>query len=198
MAKTFELEQLLSELTGEVSEVVNCISNAAQLSNEALNVQPLPGKWSVAQVVEHLNTYNRYYIPLMQKALRTSRTGNGMFKSGWLGEYFTKSMYSEVKTSNRVANKMSAMKGHIPGDKMNGHAVLNEFLSAQNELLQLLEAMRGKDLAGVKIPITISRFIKIRLGDAARFLVAHQVRHLLQVKNTLKAISAEKQIFEFA
>lgn len=181
---------MLAELAGEVRQVTNVLTNAGRMGNEMLNRQPQPGKWSVAQVVEHLNTYNRYYIPYMQKAVATAGSGNGTFEPGWLGEYFTKSMYSEVRTSNKVANKMSAMKGHIPADLLDGPAVIAEFLNAQNELLQLLEVMAGKDLAGTKIPITISRFIKIRLGDAARFLVAHQVRHLLQVSNTLKAIGA--------
>ncbi|WP_315818041.1 DinB family protein [Paraflavitalea speifideaquila] len=30
--------------------------------------QPAAGKWSVAQAIEHLNSYGRYYLPLMQKA----------------------------------------------------------------------------------------------------------------------------------
>jgi len=188
MAMEVELNKMLSTLAGEVQEMINCISDAAKLNDEVLNTQPQPGKWSVAQVMEHLNTYNRYYMPLMQKALGSVHSGNGTFKPGWLGEYFTKSMYSEVKTSGRVANKMSAMKGHIPAEKLEGRKVIAEFLDAQKALLQLLRDMEGKDLASVKIPITISRFIKIKLGDAARFLVAHQVRHLLQVKNTMRAI----------
>lgn len=190
MAGRFDTDKMLSELEREVAQVTDSISGAAKLGNDGLNTQPAPGKWSVAQVVEHLNTYNRYYIPYMQKMLGQARSGNGSFKPGWLGEYFTKSMYSEVKTANRVANKMSAMKGHIPEDRLDGVAVIGEFVAAQRQLSELLMAMKGKDLASVKIPITISRFIKISLGDAARFLVAHQVRHLLQVKNTMRAIGA--------
>lgn len=177
---------MLTELAGEVTMVLETIRNASAAGGELLNTPPQPGKWSVAQIVEHLNTYNRYYIPRMQKALGMARKGNGTFSPGWLGNYFTKSMYSEVKTANKVANKMSAMKGHIPAEKLDAPEVMAEFLAAQKELLQLLKDMEGKDLASVKIPITISRFIKIKLGDAARFLVAHQVRHLLQVSNTVK------------
>ena len=181
---------MLTELAGEVTMVMETIRNASLAGGELLNSPPQPGKWSVAQIVEHLNTYNRYYIPYMQRALGTAQKGNGTFSPGWLGNYFTKSMYSEVKTANKVANKMSAMKGHIPAERLDAAAVTEEFIEAQQQLLALLEAMRGKDLAGVKIPITISRFIKIRLGDAARFLVAHQVRHLLQVNNAMRAIGA--------
>lgn len=190
MAGKIDTNKMLSELDREVTEVTNSISGAATLGNDRLNTQPSPGKWSVAQVVEHLNTYNRYYIPYIQKMMGVAKKGDGTFKPGWLGAYFTKSMYSEVKTANRVANKMSAMKGHIPPERLDAAAVIEEFIGAQKELLELLAAMKGKDLASVKVPITISRFIKISLGDAARFLVAHQVRHLHQVTNTMKAIGA--------
>lgn len=190
MAGKMETDKMLAELAAEVMTVTKTIADCTGLSNEMLNAQPSAGKWSLAQVVEHLNTYNRYYIPLMQQTLPTAGTGSGTYKPGWLGDYFTKSMYSEVKTANRVANKMSAMKGHIPDARLDGAKVISEFVVAQSQLSELLMAMKGKDLASVKIPITISRFIKISLGDAARFLVAHQVRHLLQVKNAMQAIGA--------
>jgi uncharacterized damage-inducible protein DinB len=41
------------------------------------------------------------------------------------------------------------------------------------------------------VPISIAKFIKIRLGDTFRFLIAHQQRHFAQVANTLKALGVE-------
>jgi hypothetical protein len=99
-------------------------------------------------------------------------------------------MYSQVKTTGAVTNKMSAMKGHIPTETLDAAKVLNEFLADQRKLLELLEQMKRIDMASVRIPITISRFITIKLGDAIRFLVAHEVRHFSQIERTLEAISS--------
>ncbi len=190
MARTFDSMELIDSLSAEVNTIVQRITELSALSNEQLNKQPARDKWSVAQIVEHLNTYDRYYIPLasqmLNKAVRVS--GNKQFKPGWLGEYFVKSMYSQVKTTGAVTNKMSAMKGHIPSETLDATKVLNEFLVDQRKLLALLEQMKGVDIASVRIPITISKFITIKLGDAIRFLVAHEVRHFSQIERTLEAI----------
>jgi signal transduction histidine kinase len=43
------------------------------------------------------------------------------------------------------------------------------------------------DLSSARIPISISAWIKISLGDAIRFLVAHQIRHQLQMRKAFAA-----------
>ena len=34
----------------------------------------------------------------------------------------------------------------------------------------------------------ISKFIRLKLGDAFRFLVAHEQRHMIQARNTIKSL----------
>ena len=192
MAHTFDPKELIDSLSAEVNNIVQRITELSTLSNEQLNKQPAPGKWSVAQIVEHLNTYDRYYIPLASQGLKKAGrvSGKKQFKPGWLGEYFVKSMYSQVKTTGAVTNKMSAMKGHIPSEALDATKVLSEFIAGQRKLLALLEQMKGVDMESVRIPITISKFITIKLGDAIRFLVAHEVRHFSQIERTLEAIGS--------
>ncbi len=192
MARTFDSMELIDSLSAEVNTIVQRITELSALSNEQLNKQPAPGKWSVAQIVEHLNTYDRYYIPLASQMLnKVGRvSGKKQFKPGWLGEYFVNSMYSQVKTTGAVTNKMSAMKGHIPSETLDATKVLSEFIADQRKLLELLEQMKDVDIASVRIPITISKFITIKLGDAIRFLVAHEVRHFSQIERALQAIGS--------
>ena len=179
--------ELLNQLTTEVNEVLQTASKIAKLDEKSLNMQPAPGKWSMAQVIEHLNTYNRYYLPLVAKRMPAARKtqGNATYKPGWLGDYFVKSMYSDVKTKGVIANKMSAMKGHIPDTLLNGKTTIAEFIADGEQLLLLLDAAKQVDMSSVKIPITIARWIKISMGDALRFLIAHQVRHMHQINNLL-------------
>ena len=179
--------ELLHQLTAEVNDVLQTAQKLGRLDETTLNMQPAPGKWSMAQVIEHLNTYNRYYLPLVAKRMPAARKiqGNATYKPGWLGDYFVKSMYSDVKTKGVIANKMSAMKGHIPDAVLNGKNVIAEFIADGEQLLLLLDAAKQVDMSSVKIPITIARWIKISMGDALRFLIAHQVRHIHQINNLL-------------
>jgi uncharacterized damage-inducible protein DinB len=179
--------ELLNELTAEVNDVLQTAAKVAALDDATLNMQPAPGKWSMAQVVEHLNTYNRYYLPLITKRMPAARkvAQNVDYKPGWLGDYFARSMYSDIKTKGVVVNKMSAMKGHVPDGVLNGREVINEFVTDCQLLLGLLEAARQVDMSSVKIPITIARWLKISMGDALRFVIAHMVRHMHQINNIL-------------
>jgi uncharacterized damage-inducible protein DinB len=191
MAKGINQQELLLQLRQEVTSILDTVNGFSAYGETKLNTPPAAGKWSIAQVVEHLNTYSRYYIPLIAKSVKQARAATGnTFTPGWLGNYFVRSMYSEVKTSKNVANKMSAMKGHIPPPSLNAAATLKEFTEAQQQLLHLLDAMMNVDMSSTRIPITISRLIKISFGDALRFLVAHQVRHQLQMQQVANTILA--------
>jgi len=153
-------------------------------------VQPSPDKWSAAQVIEHLNTYNRYYLPEIGKGI--SKSGKDLsastaeFTPGWFGAYFTKMM--RPTADGRIKNKMKALKNHRPAAALDVKQVLDEFIRKENLLLQLLQDARTVHMGKLRIPISISRFIKLKLGDTFNFLIAHQQRHFLQLNRTLEAV----------
>ena len=153
-------------------------------------VQPSPDKWSAAQVIEHLNTYNRYYLPEIGKGI--SKSGKDLsastaeFTPGWFGAYFTKMM--RPTADGRIKNKMKTLKNHRPAAALDVKQVLDEFIRKENLLLQLLQDARTVHMGKLRIPISISRFIKLKLGDTFNFLIAHQQRHFLQLNRTLEAV----------
>jgi len=57
---------------------------------------------------------------------------------------------------------------------------LGTFTGQLNEMLQLLKLAAGTDLTKVKTGISISPFIKLRLGDTLRVVIYHNERHLRQ------------------
>jgi uncharacterized damage-inducible protein DinB len=192
MAK-FKSEELLSELTQDVQR----IKDAAQFFTAADKNKMVycleKGRWSVVQVLEHLNAYNLHYLPLIEKELSViSYDDKAWFTSGYWGEKFTKMMKPvdvfEIKNKMKTTKKMS-----FP-NSLNVDTVLNEFLAGQDKMLQLLQLAKGKDLGKIHIPITLSKLIKMRLGDTFRFLIAHEQRHMIQARNTIKetGISTDK------
>lgn len=51
-------------------------------------------------------------------------------------------------------------------------------------LRYLLELAKNADLVKVKTSISLTKLIKLRLGDTFRFLVNHIERHVLQAQQT--------------
>lgn len=186
--KRMQSNQLLDRLEADTKQIILTLHYLLQEDPGVLTQQPAAGKWSVAQVVEHLNSYGRYYLPLIQQGLKQSTyPANASFTPGWLGDYFTKSMLP--KEDGRIPNKMQAPKDHRPAPDVDSFTVLNEFMIQEKLLLELLQQARAANLNKIRIPISIAKFIKIKLGDTFRFLIAHHQRHFVQVSNTLQAVS---------
>jgi uncharacterized damage-inducible protein DinB len=152
------------------------------------------GNWSVAQVLEHMNMYNRYYLPVIERSMvHISRDTNSWFVPGFWGNYFTKMMMP--KNVYDIKNKMKASKHYIPEKSVNVEAVFKEFLQHQNKLLQLLEVSRRRNLNTIRIPVSVSKLVRLKLGDAFRFLVAHEQRHMIQARNAIKAVGVSTDKF---
>ena len=145
-----------------------------------------PDFLSHAQVLEHLNSYGRYYLPAIEKSLAVDKPQKQLFTPGWLGNYFTKIM--KPGSDGKTGNKMNAPKNHRPAADPDIKPVIDNFLEQQHRLLGLLEKAKQKDIGAIRTPISISRFIKLKAGDTFRFFVAHEQRHFLQIINTLSHV----------
>lgn len=185
--KKYKSEEQINELQGDVRQIIAAAQHLQTADPVKLSYCTAEGKWSVAQCLEHLNAYNRYYLPAMEKAMApiTNHT-SAWFTSGFWGNYFTKMM----KPTNvyEVKNRMRAMKDYTPSKGLNVEQVFREFFQHQEKLLQLLELAKRRDLNSIRIPISISRLIKFKLGDTFRFLIAHEQRHMIQARNAIKAV----------
>lgn len=189
--KQIKTADLIANLQTDTRRIILQTNYLLQQDPEVLLKQPSTGKWSVAQVIEHLNSYGRYYLPLIKDSMiGETAISSPNFRPGWLGDYFTKSMLP--KQDGRIVNKMQAPKNHRPSPDIDSKNAIDEFLEQEYLLLQLLDQAGSRDLE-IRIPISISRFIKIKLGDALRFLIAHHQRHFVQIQNTLKAANELSQ-----
>jgi hypothetical protein len=117
---------------------------------------------------------------LSRSAKRESST---QFSSGWLGNYFTKLMMPG--TDGKPSTKMNSPKDHAPKTIIESRLVISEFIDQQEKLLALLNTAKKFDLNTVKVGISIAPIIKLKLGDVFRFVIAHQVRHILQAERAL-------------
>lgn len=178
---------LLASLKADSTRIMQQAHALQDLPQETLTASTAPGKWNVAEILEHLNIYSEYYLPVIEKKLRTSRRpSDPVFRSGWLGNYFTNMM--KPTPENIIPHKMKTFKNAIPPQQTDAGEALARFMRHGDTLMKLLERSGQANLNTIRIPISISRLITFRLGDTFRFFIAHQERHFLQIKNTLHAV----------
>lgn len=138
--------------------------------------------WSVLECLEHLNLYADFYNLAIRKAINDSKTTMQVpFKSGWLGGYFAKSMLPKEKL-----NAMKTFKDKNPIHTQLDIKVLERFIEQQKDFLDLLNLAENVNLNKVKTPVTISKLIRLKLGDTLQFLVNHNIRHMAQLERVLK------------
>ncbi len=178
-------------LLGEIQKITENILHFAEhemkeLSDEKLNQKPAEDKWSIAECMEHLNRYGDYYIPLINEKINKSKTSaKEIFTTGWLGNKAAQDM---LPKDGIIKNQMKTFKNMNPSFSEVNTNVLEEFTRQQKEILTIIEKAKTVDLNKNKIPITISRFIRFKLGDILRFLIFHNDRHFVQIKNVKKAL----------
>ena len=192
--KKYKSEELIDLLEKDVHQIIAAAEHLKTADPVKLSYCSKDGQWSVAQVMEHLNMYCRHYLPVIEKSIvHISKDTNAWFVPGFWGNYFTKMMMP--KNVYEIKKKMKTTRVFIPDKGANVEGVFNEFLQHQQKMLQLLEVSRRRNLSTIHIPITISRFIRLKLGDMFRFLVAHEQRHLIQARNAVKEVGVSTDKF---
>lgn len=164
------------------------------LTDYQLLYTPSSDQWSIAQCLEHLNSYGQYYLPRIEHVIQTGEqqtmSAKAVFSSGWLGHYFAQSMKPGADGS--IGLKMKAVKNHSPIRQLDARAVLAEFSGQQTQLVHLLRRAKQVDIGRLRIPISIASWIRLSLGDTFRFLIAHEQRHVLQAQKVRSTIPLDR------
>lgn len=180
-AMSTKTTDLIADLIERTRQTLNQAEKLNQKSFEALNQRPGQGKWSALECIEHLNLYGDFYLPEIEKRINQNTYPLAEhFKSGWLGDYFAKSMLPKEKL-----NKMKTFKDKNPiGSKLE-KSTIDRFIGQQHKTLELLRKASTVDLCRTKTSVSISTWIKLRLGDTFRVVIYHNQRHLIQAFNAV-------------
>jgi len=169
-----KLTQLLIEQT---RQVINRVENLKNYDLNTLTWKENKTSWSILECLEHLNLYGDFYLPEIESKIKNANTKNDVeFKSGFLGNYFAKSMLPKEKL-----NKMKTFKDKNPLNAKLDKSVIEKFINQQIKLLELLNQSRNVSLNKVRIETSISSLIKLKLGDTFQFFINHIIRHLKQI-----------------
>lgn len=178
----------LSILTAGMSREVN--ENFVSLTPEQLHWQPNERVWSIAQCLEHLNAYYRYYIPVFKGKIANTRFNEP-------GEYFTSSpmgraVYRSVKLGKvyNVKRVLKSRKEYNPlvNSSLKSENVIEDYLKFQEEFAEVLKESEKIDLRKTKCPLSLRPVVKLNLGDALTFMTYHNERHIFQAKRILEKL----------
>ena len=176
----FATQELIQDLIHRTKRVIEITQRYSELDLAVLNHKPHSEGWSKLECLEHLNLYGDFYLPEMERNILSSpRKEVTFFKSGVIGNYFAQLMLPKPN------GKLKKMKS--PVDKQPTHSTLSittvdRFLKQQEQLLRLLELSKQVDLTKTKTAISISKMVRLRLGDTFRFYVFHIERHVAQAE----------------
>lgn len=195
--RTFNRMELLHTLQADVLRIESVIrEEIAAISPDILLQNPAPGKWSIAQCLEHLNGYGHFYLPRLEAAIDKGEQQKLIppagFKSSRIGNYFTNLM--KPKEDGSLKSKMRSPKEHRPAPALDPTQVLAEALRQQQQMITLLKRAEKVDIQHLKVPTSLSKLIRLSAGDTFRFLVAHEQRHLLQSLRAKSTITGSKNI----
>ena len=156
------------------------------MTSDQFNHVPGPGRWTVGQNLEHLNLEAFEQIAIVRRLVNRGRMhgieGDGPFHYGAWGEWyigFTEPPY-------RV--KVPTLARYTPAARLDPAAVASRYFALKAQLLELIEAANGLDLARLSAPLPYLTGWNpsLALGQWFAYAAAHERRHLWQIDQVLQ------------
>ncbi|MBK6952324.1 MAG: DinB family protein [Crocinitomicaceae bacterium] len=172
---------LINDLLARMNQATQRANALKEKTLEHLNHKSSAQSWSALQCIEHLNLYGDFYLPEIEKQLAGKPKVNAktIFKSGVIGNYFANLMLPKKTGSLK---KMKAPVDKTPASSDLTLLSIDRFLKQAEKLKQLLQQAEQVDLTKTKTAISLTKMIRLRMGDTLRFVVYHIERHLAQAE----------------
>lgn len=176
----------LKEITEANRELV--LKKCIHLGENQLIWRPSNDSWNIREVLSHINALAAYYHPnLIRKIKHTKHKKTvELFTSSHLGKSTWKSM--KLGRANNIKRKFRASKNSNPTinpDLIDTNSIEN-FEKNQIELLDILEKAKNVNLRKIRLQTSVSKLVRLRLGDVLMFVVYHNERHIQQIKNIME------------
>ncbi|MBL4652137.1 MAG: DinB family protein [Flavobacteriales bacterium] len=182
----------LDSFIADVQQIIEVVqSDFVTLDNDKLYQQPAPDKWSVNQCLQHLNITGYHYLPriktVIEGAVCSCQKNTDHYNSSWIGEIAVS--YTKPLPNGAIPKPMKTFKKEFDPllSAYTEVSTISEFLEQQNQLLHYLQQAAQVNLSKNRVT-SLLPILSFRLGDAFRFLIAHEQRHIQQAKNALKLI----------
>jgi len=111
--------------------------------------------------------------------VKLSDTQLNEVKYSWFGKMSIKSMHPDNRKKSNTLGRLNPAASEV------NREVLQNFITHQKNLLTLMEKVEKHSINSIKIPADVFKLLKLRLGECFEFLIVHQQRHILQMKELI-------------
>ncbi|HEY5824757.1 MAG TPA: DinB family protein [Cyclobacteriaceae bacterium] len=174
-----KLQNLFDKIEDQKQDVFEMI---AELSNEQINVNPSPGKWSISQIISHLIVAERLSVNYIQKKIRGVDT---VKNSGPVEEL----KMLVLKISQRIDGlKFKAPKYVLDNTVVYSDVeeLKSEWSKAREDFRQLLERVEDNHLNKKIYKHAIAGYLNIQ--HALMFFQEHVTHHHPQIRKLIKTL----------
>jgi len=162
------LEEIKQAVQGEFSA----------LDGEQLNTRPAPGKWSIAQCLDHLIVSNNTYIPAIERVLSGNNKMSWWQKinpfTGFIGRKGIDILRSKIKLKAPTIFK--------PSEQFISAGIVGRFATHQDIMKQYFDRVESGGHQDELINIPAVQAISLKIGDMMNVITEHERRHLEQAR----------------
>lgn len=148
------------------------------LSHEQLNWKLSAEKWSIAEVLEHLNLVNASYEKVLTDSVNSTSDMGFTGSIGFVVKFLGNMIYQSVEPSR--AKRMKTFPVWEPTESNVSKEVISEFKKHQELIKKLISDNKSLLEKDIVIPSPANRYIVYKLRKAVEIVVSHEERHLNQ------------------
>lgn len=159
------------------------------VDNETLNTPEAPGKWSMLQCIEHISRATQVYNDNISAKLNNGQLqpAAAAYKGHWKGRMFAK--MNAPKPGGEIPMKLKTFKSMEPPEQLNSKEVVSRFYTIHETLVSIIDQSRSINIDKAKVATALGPMVKLRMGEAYRFILAHTQRHLVQLARIKATVS---------
>ena len=155
-----------------------------------LITKPAPKKWSVYEVVQHIEQSHAFYTPkfewLMNSLPKTTQT-TSKAKASWITEFLLNGF---TPKGGKVRFKMKTFGPFQPqlssATKHDLTKVFDQFYTQLKVSETAIIACRELDVKQKKVNSALGPLLRFTLPEAVAFMIAHDERHFFQIDQVLE------------
>lgn len=174
-------------LQGYLDQLAAIRRDSAELAGSVTDAQfnwvPAPGRWSVGQVVNHLNLADESYVDRIARALEDGRArglqDRGDYRPSWVGGMMVRSMEPPPRRRFKAPKMWHPTDFKVALDPARELARLDEL---HGRIEELIRDAAGLDLRRIRLASPASPLVRMNVGDAFALILAHERRHLYQLR----------------
>jgi hypothetical protein len=176
-AVTLDLRQFCEQVGQAKQQALRLVE---RLDDQAFEWRPGPGRWSIAECLEHLNVTLELYFPGMDEAIQTARARGWRCdkppRPGFLGRWLISAL---EPTATR---RLKAPRIFHPQKILPLAEAIPRFMHLRQELEKRLRDAEGLDLQRAKLRSPALSLLRFNLGETFAIVTTHDRRHLWQAE----------------